>query len=74
MHIFKVVKEPNGWAVRLDPVMCTPFRLRASAIREAQLLRDRLRRHGEAAEVVIDDESGDSSRGRRSPQTPGRRR
>jgi hypothetical protein len=55
MHTFKVVKEPLGWAVRMDAGMCTPFRSRDHAIREADGLCEELRRHGVQAEVVVED-------------------
>lgn len=56
MHTFKVVKEPHGWAVRLDPGMCTPFWSQALAVREAEQLCRSLRAHGVAAEVVVQAE------------------
>ena len=56
MHRFKVVKEPHGWAVRLEPGVCTPFWSKALAIREAERRCRSLRAHGVAAEVVVDVE------------------
>lgn len=53
MHTFKVVKEQHGWAVRLDPGMCTPFWSEVLAIREAERLCRSLRAHGVAAEVAV---------------------
>lgn len=55
MHTFKVVKEPHGWAVRMDVGMSTPFWSRAHAIREADGMCEELRRHGVRAEVIVDD-------------------
>jgi hypothetical protein len=64
MHTFRVVKEPHGWAVRLDSGMSTPFWSRALAIQEANCLCDTLRSHGETAEVVIDEiDPGKTPRG-----------
>jgi len=56
MHTFKVVKERFGWAVHLGDGMITPFWSQALAIREAGRLCESLRRHGAAAEVVIEEE------------------
>ncbi len=56
MQTFKVVKEPHGWAVRLDPGMCTPFWSEALAIRAAERLCRSLRAHGVRAEVVVQGE------------------
>jgi hypothetical protein len=55
MHTFRVVKDPNGWAVRLGEGMTTPFRTRSLAVQQARRLSDSLRRHGEVVEVVIED-------------------
>lgn len=54
MHTFKVVKEPFGWAVRLGEVMSTPFWSRELAVQEANCLCEALRRHGEPAQVVVE--------------------
>ena len=54
MHTFKVVKEPYGWAVRLNSGMVTPFWSWALAVQEANCLCDALRSHGVRAEVVIE--------------------
>lgn len=55
MHTFKVVKQPYGWAVRMNHGMSTPFWSRASAIQEANCLCSTIRSHGEATEVVIEE-------------------
>ena len=55
MHTFRVVREAGGWAVRSGPGVTSCFRTRAHAIREAQCLCDELHKHGEAAEVVVED-------------------
>jgi hypothetical protein len=63
MHTFKVVKESNGWAVRLGEGMTTPFWSRKLAVMEADRLCAALRRHGEGARVVIDpNELGEAPR------------
>lgn len=63
MHTFRVVKESNGWAVRLGEGMTTPFWSRKLAVLEANRLCEALRRHGEAARVLIDpNELGKASR------------
>ncbi|MFZ5720148.1 MAG: hypothetical protein ACOY5Y_11875 [Pseudomonadota bacterium] len=59
MHVFKVVKEPYGWAVRMDEAMSTPFWSRELAVQEANCLCDELRSHGVLAEVIV--EGGDPS-------------
>ena len=59
MITFSVVKESHGWAIRLGERMTTPFRLRELAIREAKCLADAIRRHGECAEVVVEEEDRD---------------
>jgi len=73
MHTFKVVKEPHGWAVRLGHGMTTPFWSRAVAIQEANCLCDALRRHGEVAEVVIEEESDPAEAARLKSSRPARR-
>ena len=54
VHTFKVVKEPFGWAVRVGQGMSAPYWSRELAVCEAERLCDALRRHGEAAEVMIE--------------------
>ena len=58
MHTFRVVKEQHGWAVRLGEGMSTPFWTRALAVQEANCLCDGLRRHGQRAEVVVEEPDG----------------
>ena len=54
MITFKVVKQANGWAVQMGRQMTTPYRLKQSAIREANNMAQAIGRHGECAEVVIE--------------------
>jgi hypothetical protein len=56
MQTLRVCKERHGWAVRLDPGMCTPFWSEARAICEAERLCQSLRVHGVEVEVVIEAE------------------
>ncbi|MDP1736512.1 MAG: hypothetical protein Q8L23_03625 [Caulobacter sp.] len=55
MISFRVVKEPYGWAVRVGQGMMTPFRSRVTAINHANGFAETLRRHGETAEVVLEE-------------------
>lgn len=76
MYVFKVVKEPYGWAVHMEGAMSTPFWSRELAVREANCLRDELRSHGVLAEVII--EGGDAAdmvtaRGRMAASIPNAR-
>jgi hypothetical protein len=61
MITFNVVREKHGWAIRLDKCMTTPFRLRELAIREAQCLAEAIRRHGESAQVVVEEDEDAAS-------------
>lgn len=65
MLTFNVVKEPYGWAIRMGERMSTPYRCRLSAIRDAQVLAEAIRRQGGRIEVVVqdDDPSGGFGRG-----------
>jgi hypothetical protein len=54
MITFKVVKEPHGWAIRMDERMTTPFWSRDLAIREANCLAEAIRCHGECTEVIVE--------------------
>ena len=54
-HTLRVVKEPFGWTIRLGAGMTSSFRTRAQALVEAECLCDELRRHGEEAEVLIEE-------------------
>lgn len=54
MQTFRVVKEQEGWAVRVGRGMSTPFWTQERAIREARQLCASLQTHGVAAEVVIE--------------------
>ena len=54
MITFNVVKEQNGWAVRMGERMTTPFRSRDLAIQEANCLAEAIRCHGECAEVIVE--------------------
>jgi hypothetical protein len=63
MHTFVVGSELYGWTVRLGSGVTTHFRSRDQAIAEADRLCEALRRHGEAAHVVIDPaEPGEAPR------------
>jgi hypothetical protein len=55
MITFKVVKDAHGWAVRMGEQMSTPFWSRVLAIREADQMAARIRRHGALTEVLIED-------------------
>lgn len=55
MISFRVVREPYGWAVRMGQGMMTPFRSRVLAVRHANGFAETLRRHGEAAEVILEE-------------------
>ena len=55
MITFKVVKEPHGWAIRMDDRMVTPFWSRDLAICEANRLALAIRCHGECTEVVVEE-------------------
>ena len=54
MHTFVVKSERHGWLVGVGDGVTTHFRLRDRAIAEAGRLCEALRRHGEAACVVVD--------------------
>jgi len=56
-----VVKDENGWSVRLGDRMESPFRRRDMAIREAQRIAASIRSHGEQVELLIE---GESAKGR----------
>jgi hypothetical protein len=72
MIIFNVVKERCGWTVRTGKCMTTPFWSRDSAIREAHCLAETLRRHGEYAEVIVEDAEPDQPLSRtRNSSRPG---
>lgn len=53
---FEVVREPYGWAVRMGQGMMTPFRSRVTALRHANGVAEALRRRGEPAEVILEQE------------------
>jgi alpha-beta hydrolase superfamily lysophospholipase len=55
MVIFKVVKEEYGWTIRTGDCMSAPFWSRDTAVREANLLADAIRRHGERVRVIVQD-------------------
>lgn len=52
---FKVVKEAYGWAIRSDEGMMSSFWSRALALSHANHCADMLRRHGEQAQVIVED-------------------
>ncbi len=54
MITFNIIKERNGWTIRTDSGMATPFRTRSAAVREAECLAKALRGHGQYVEVVVD--------------------
>ena len=55
MHTLRVVRDPCGWTVELGPGIVSPFRSRAQAIEAAECVCSDLRRHGEDAEVRVED-------------------
>lgn len=52
---FRVVKESYGWSVRLGDGMTTPFQSHPLALKHANGFAEALRRHGEFAEVVVEE-------------------
>lgn len=59
--IFRVVKEPHGWSVRLNGSMMTPFTSRELATEHACHYAEKLRSAGRAAEVTIDQNGSSES-------------
>ena len=55
MITFNVVKERYGWAVRIGESMSMPFWSRDMAIRQANCLAADILRHGNSAEVIVQD-------------------
>jgi hypothetical protein len=53
--VFSVVKERYGWSVRMGDRMTTPFWSRDVAVREANILAQAIRRHGELAQVSLEE-------------------
>lgn len=70
MITFTVVREPNGWAVRMGQQMTTPFWSRTLAIREAQCMADAIRRHGQGVEVLVDEDDMPKARDPRPAHWP----
>jgi hypothetical protein len=54
MITFSVMKEQNGWSIRMGEWSMTPFWSKDLAIREANCLAEAIRRNGECTEVIID--------------------
>jgi hypothetical protein len=54
MITFSVIKEQNGWSIRMGEWSMTPFWSEGLAIREANCLAEAIRCHGECAEVIIE--------------------
>lgn len=52
----KVVRDSSGWSVQIDDHMKSPFRRRDAAIAEAHRIAADIRRHGEQAEVTVEDD------------------
>lgn len=55
MITFAVVKEHYGWSVRMGEQMTTPFWSRLLAIREAERMAAKIRRHGAATQIVVQE-------------------
>jgi hypothetical protein len=79
MITFNVVKEPHGWAIRMDHRMTTPFRSRDMAVAAANSLADAIRHHGECTEVIVEGVDASTPSGqiqdpnRSRPHAPARR-
>ncbi len=56
MIMFRIVKEPYGWAVRRDEQMMMPAACRSVAIEEAERMVAALRRHGQPAQLWFETE------------------
>ena len=75
---FNVVKETHGWAIRMGERMTTPFWSKEQAVRQAKLLAEAIRRHGELTEVVVEgatpgeDVAGAEDRSFSGEETPRR--
>lgn len=63
MLTFNVVKEPDGWSIRMGE-MTTPYRSRGSAIQAANELAAAIRRQGGFTQVVIECVDFGGSKGR----------
>jgi len=59
MITFRVVKSEAGWAIRSHSPMSTVYLSLQAAIEHANELADALRRHGQAATVLIDENASD---------------
>jgi hypothetical protein len=70
MLAFSVVKQLHGWAVCMDDRMTTPFWSRDLAIREANSLANAIRRHGELAEVIVQEADAADALARPAALTP----
>jgi hypothetical protein len=56
---FDVVKETHGWSIRMGERMTTPFWSKEQAVRQAKVLAEAIRRHGELTEVVVEGGAND---------------
>jgi hypothetical protein len=55
---FRVVKTDAGWGIQSHSPMSTVYLSLRAAIEHANELADALRRHGQAATVLIDESAG----------------
>jgi hypothetical protein len=58
----RVVRESFGWSVQLDNHTTSPFRSRNAAITAAHRIAADISRHGERAEVTVEDDAPEGRR------------
>jgi hypothetical protein len=54
MHVLKIVRALEGWAVQTASAVTAPCRSHAEAVAQATRMAQAIRRHGETVTVIVE--------------------
>jgi hypothetical protein len=59
MHVLKVVRALEGWAVQSGCAVTAPCRSHAAALAQAKRMAEAIRRYGETVTLIVDTSAHD---------------
>jgi hypothetical protein len=59
MHVLKIVRAQEGWAVQSGCAVTAPCRSHAAAVTQAKRMAEAIRRYGETVTVIADPPAND---------------
>lgn len=59
MHVLKIVRALEGWAVQSACAVTAPCRSRAAALAQAQRMAESIRQYGDTVTVIVETPAND---------------